>query len=104
MATSTHTNDPLDALTFDATTGKRATYEDIHMTPGAGVVHVRNESHADGDEHTYDVHLDAEGVPVACDCPDFEYRKGPKGEACKHQTRVAESPAVIDAALPEGGR
>lgn len=89
--------DPLDVLEFREKTGKRATHEALALTPGKGYVEVANESHAEGDAHTYRVDLQG-GIPFACTCPADEYHAG----ACKHRVRVALSPAVIDAA--EGGR
>lgn len=85
----------VDALEFDEKTGKRATHEALALTPRNGAVDVRNESHGDPDEHTYEVELVA-GLPARCTCPHWEFRR----EACKHMVRVAMSPAVIDAATP----
>lgn len=81
-------------LEVGETTGKRATHENMQLTPGDGHVTVRNESHADGDEHEYRVTV-VDGTPTSCTCPAYEYHCGPD-EACKHMTRVAVSPTVLE--------
>lgn len=37
---------------------------------------------------TYTLAVSAEGE-VSCSCPDFHYRRRPKGEACKHLALLA---------------
>ena len=96
------TTDAVDELEFDETTGKRAVYEDMTFSVGAGYVEVTNESHndpGDPDAHCYRVDV-VDGKPVRCACPAAQYHCGPD-EACKHQVAVALAPAVCEAASTE---
>ncbi|WP_332101220.1 SWIM zinc finger family protein [Halalkalicoccus salilacus] len=84
----------LSALEFDASTAKRAQYEAFDFELEVpGIVTVRNESHENGDEHSYRVNV-AGGVPVACECPADMYHDG----ACKHRVAVAIREPVLEAA------
>lgn len=87
--------DPIDRLEFDATTGKRAVYENLEYTPREGYVEVTNTSHGadECDAHTYRVDI-ADGVPTRCECPADQYHDG----ACKHRVGVALAEAVLEAA------
>lgn len=49
------------------------------------VYRVANNSHDDPSEHTYQVFL-AEGEPVHCECPSWEYHEG----ECKHMQAVVD--------------
>jgi len=89
-------------LEFTRATGKRAVYEALSFSVGAGYVTVTNESHPDPDAHRYRVDV-VNGEPTRCTCPAAQYHC-PPGEACKHQLAVALAPAVCDAASVEGGR
>jgi hypothetical protein len=91
-----------DDLEFSETTGKRAVYEDLSFSVGAGYVEVTNESHPDPDAHRYRVDI-VDGEPTQCECPAAQFHC-PPGEACKHQLAVALAPAVCEAASVEGGR
>jgi hypothetical protein len=99
--------DPVDALDFEPETGKRAIYEAFDYERAGNIVRVWNESHGqDVDaEHVYTVELDARDVPERCACPDYEYRRGPDGEACKHMAAVALHLEQIDdvAIATDGG-
>ena len=95
----------VDDLEFDETTGKRAVYEALTFSVGAGYVEVTNESHndpGDPDAHRYRGDV-VDGEPVRCECPAAQYHCGP-GEACKHQVAVALAPAVCEAASVEADR
>jgi hypothetical protein len=94
--------DAVDELAFDAPTGKRAVYEALTFSVGAGYVEVTNESHDDPDAHCYRVDV-VDGEPVRCGCPAAQYHCGPD-EACKHRVAVALAPAVCEAASVEGDR
>lgn len=97
--------DPVDELEFSPKTGKRAVYEAWEFTQTGDIVRVRNESHDDVEEHVYTVELDHRGVPERCTCPDYEYRKGPDGAACKHMVAVGVHDAQIEdvAIATDGG-
>lgn len=85
--------DALRVLEPDDRTRKRAQYEGFTFdVTDDGEVVVTNESHADGSDHTYTVHVES-GVPTDCTCPAFKYDEGP----CKHQTAVAINDAVLKA-------
>jgi hypothetical protein len=90
----TNESDLLDALEYSEKTAKRATHEDLQLTPLAnGRVEVENASHADPEDHSYVVSVER-GIPFSCQCPAWEYHDG----ACKHMVRVAMAEPVIDAA------
>jgi len=79
---------------IDTRTLKRAQYEAFEFSLDApGIVRVKNRSYDDADDHTYRVNVE-DGVPVACECPAFQYRDGP----CKHQLAIAVRKPVLDAA------
>lgn len=87
-------SDPLDVLEYSDKTAKRATHENLELTPlGDGEIQVRNASHADPSDHTYTVYVQS-GIPYSCECPAYEYGDG---SACKHMVRVAVSKPIIDA-------
>lgn len=92
------TDNALAVLQFDAQTRNRAQWEAFEFTIEApGIIEVRNGSYGDdADEHTYRVNVEG-GVPVACECPAFEYQSG----ACKHMLAVAIREPVLDAATIE---
>lgn len=87
----------------DPKTIKRAEWEAFEFEMKApGIVRVINGSHKNPEDHSYLVNVE-NGVPVACECPDFEYDNGP----CKHTVAVAIREPVIEAAtrpvMAEGG-
>lgn len=83
----------LDRLDVSIRALKRAQYEafDFRLTDGG--VTVRNGSHANPDDHVYDVTV-RDGVPVACTCPADEHQE----TTCKHRLAVAIRKPVLDAA------
>lgn len=83
----------LDQLDVSTRALKRAQYEafDFRLTDDG--VTVRNGSHANPDEHVYDVTV-AGGVPTACTCPADEHHES----ACKHRLAVAIREPVLEAA------
>lgn len=86
--------DTLSALEFDASTAKRAQYEAFDFELAApGLVTVRNESHANADEHSYRVNVE-DSVSIACECPADMYHEG----ACKHRVAVTIRKPVLEAA------
>lgn len=86
--------DTLSALEFDASTAKRAQYEAFDFELAApGLVTVRNESHANADEHSYRVNVE-DSVPIACECPADMYHES----ACKHRVAVTIRKPVLEAA------
>lgn len=87
----------------DEQTVKRAQFEALEFNLEApGMVRVINGSHADPEDHTYRVNVET-GVPVACECPAFEYGESP----CKHMVAVAIRRPIMEAAdtsvLADGG-
>jgi hypothetical protein len=90
------TDDPAALQGAATTTAKRAQWEafDFELLE-VGAVRVTNNSHADPDEHTYEIDVDVEtGRAVRCSCPADEYHDGP----CKHRVAVENTPAVLAAA------
>jgi len=82
---------------------KRAQYEAFQFSLYEGNVLVRNESHADPENHEYRVTIE-DGLPVSCECPADEHAE----EACKHRVGVAIRPSIIESAtevqtLTDGG-
>jgi len=82
---------------------KRAQYEAFQFSLHEGNVLVRNESHADPENHEYRVTI-KDGLPVSCECPADEHAE----EACKHRVGVAIRPSIIESAtevqaLTDGG-
>lgn len=75
---------PLAALTFSTRVAKRAQYERFDLTPIETGFRVRNESHANPEDHEYLVQMDGP-VPTACSCPADERFDG----ACKHRVAIA---------------
>lgn len=71
---------------------KRAQYEAFTFTIGADGVIVRNESHADPDNHEYQVTV-THGKPVDCECPADDHYES----ACKHRVAVAIRKPVMEA-------
>lgn len=84
----------LAALDCSEETEKRAQWEGFEFAVDGDVVQVRNTSHDDPTEHTYDVQLDDRDVPASCTCPAYEYHAG----ACKHMAAVAIREPVLEAA------
>ena len=84
----------LDRLDVSTRALKRAQYEafDFRLTDSG--VRVRNGSHANPDEHVYDVTVTA-GVPSACTCPADDHYE----TACKHRLAVAIREPVLNAAI-----
>lgn len=70
---------------------KRAQYEAFAFEYVDGDVRVRNESHADPDNHEYLVAIDA-GRPVACRCPaDAKY-----DYPCKHRVALSIRRPILE--------
>lgn len=95
----------LSELELESRKVKRAQMEAFVFALVDGAVVVRNESHADADEHEYEVTV-RDGVPVACTCPSDEYADA----ACKHRIAVAirepvraAAAAAADSAITDGG-
>ncbi|MDG5778321.1 SWIM zinc finger family protein [Haloarculaceae archaeon H-GB2-1] len=84
---------PIESLSFPTRVAKRAQYEAFAFTytPDGRAIRVRNESHADPDEHEYRVDIE-DGVPTSCTCPADEQFDG----ACKHRVAVAIRPRILD--------
>lgn len=84
----------LDRLDVSTRALKRAQYEafDFRLTDGG--VTVRNGSHANPDDHVYDVTV-TDGVPTACTCPADDHYE----TACKHRLAVAIREPVLNAAI-----
>ncbi len=73
-------------------TVKRAQYEALEFALSPDGVQVRNNSHANPEDHEYLVEV-VEGVPTACTCPaDAKY-----DGACKHRIAVAIRRPILDA-------
>lgn len=89
-------------LDFNALTAKRVRWTAWEFTVVAPfTVEVTNASYGYlKDEHSYRVSVDADGLPVDCDCPGFQHHHGPKGMAGKHMVALATvaGPVVIEAA------
>lgn len=85
---------PLSRLETTNRVLKRAQYEAFTFALADGGVLVRNESHADPDDHEYHVTVNR-GVPVACECPADEHYDG----ACKHRVAVAIREPVLQAGI-----
>lgn len=91
----------------DSRTLKRAQYEAFEFeVESPGRVRVINGSHANPEDHTYEVTIEG-GVPVECGCKADEYGDGP----CKHRTSIAIREPVLAAsqgvqgkAMPDGGQ
>lgn len=77
---------------------KRAVHENIEMLPREGHVLVRNASHENPEEHEYRVEIGICGDAASCTCPDYEHRREPRGELCKHMKRVQLADPVREAA------
>lgn len=75
---------PLNALDFTTRVAKRAQYEAFEFSIDQHIVHIRNESHADPENHEYRIEV-ADGIPVTCSCP-YDARTE---MACKHRVAVA---------------
>ncbi|REA00518.1 hypothetical protein DEQ92_19810 [Haloferax sp. Atlit-6N] len=71
---------------------KRAQYEAFEFSLLDGDVLVHNASHADPENHEYNVRI-VNGVPDACECPADEKYTGP----CKHRVAVAIRRPILDA-------
>lgn len=84
---------PLDELDFSKRVAKRAQYEAFAFSIAGDCVRVRNESHADPDDHEYLVTVDGT-TPTRCTCPADEHFEG----ACKHRVAVAIRVPVREAA------
>lgn len=83
---------PFGELDVTNRTVKRAQYEALEFALSADGVQVRNNSHANPEDHEYLVEV-AEGVPTACNCPaDAKY-----DGACKHRIAVAIRRPILDA-------
>lgn len=75
---------PLTELEYTDRVLKRAQYEAFEFSVDGRTVHVRNGSHANPDEHEYEITVET-GVPTACTCPADDQYEG----ACKHRVGVA---------------
>lgn len=76
---------------------KRAQYEALVFSWLDGDVQVRNESHADPDNHEYVVRVEG-GEPVACTCPaDTQY-----DYPCKHRVALAIRRPVLEFVVRSG--
>lgn len=84
---------PLDRLDLSSRVAKRAQYEAFDFTLEGPDVRVRNESHANPDEHEYLVSIE-DGLPASCSCPADERFEG----ACKHRVAVAIRKPILEAA------
>lgn len=82
----------LDRLDVSTRALKRAQYEAVDFRLTDDGVTVRSGSHANPDEHVYDVTI-TEGVPIACTCPADEHHD----TACTHRLAVAIREPVLDA-------
>ena len=83
---------PLTELEYTDRVLKRAQYEAFEFSVDGGTVHVRNGSHANPDQHEYEITVSG-GVPIACTCPaDEQYE-----DACKHRVGVAIRTPVLQA-------
>ncbi|WP_232703545.1 SWIM zinc finger family protein [Halobacterium wangiae] len=84
---------PVTQLNFSTRVIKRAQYEALEFSihPEARGVLVRNESHADPENHEYHVTV-LNGVPSNCECPANAKYSG----ACKHRVGVAIQPMILE--------
>lgn len=85
---------PLDELEVTTRTLKRAQYEAIEFSLGSDGIQIRNNSHANPEEHEYLVEV-ADGIPASCTCPADANYSG----ACKHRIAVAIRRPILDAAV-----
>lgn len=83
---------PLTALEFTTRVAKRAQYEAFEFVIDGHIVQIRNESHAEPENHEYRVDV-VDGIPVRCSCP-YDQRAE---KACKHRLAVAIRRPVLDA-------
>jgi len=96
-------SNPLSQLDPSKRILKRAQYEAFAFSLSDGHVLVRNESHADPENHEYRVTIE-DGLPTSCECPADEQAE----EACKHRVGIAIRPSIIESAsemqaLTDGG-
>lgn len=84
----------LDRLDVSTRALKRAQYEAFDFRLADRGVTVRNGSHANPDDHVYDVTV-INGVPTACTCPADDHYE----TACKHRLAVAIREPVLSAAI-----
>jgi hypothetical protein len=82
---------PLNRLDAPNRIIKRAQYEALEFELLETNVLVRNESHADPENHEYLVVIEAD-LPVSCTCPADEHYEN----ACKHRVAVAMRRPIID--------
>ncbi|WP_324665391.1 SWIM zinc finger family protein [Haloarcula sediminis] len=82
---------PLEHLEFSKRVAKRAQYEALDISICETDILVRNESHANPEDHEYTVSID-EGIPVSCTCPADARFDG----ACKHRVAVAIRRPLLD--------
>jgi len=82
---------PLDYLDAPTRILKRAQYEALTFELFETNVLVRNESHADPEDHEYFVTIE-DCLPVSCTCPADEHYDN----ACKHRVAVAMRRPIID--------
>jgi hypothetical protein len=82
---------PLERLDVPNRIRKRAQYEALTFELLETNVLVRNESHADPENHEYLVEIEGE-LPVSCACPADEHYEN----ACKHRIAVAMRRPIID--------
>ena len=87
----TETDHPLDRLDAPNRIIKRAQYEALTFELLETNILVRNESHADPENHEYLVVLE-DGLPVSCTCLADEHYEN----ACKHRVAVAMRRPIID--------
>lgn len=83
---------------------QRAEWEALEFEMEApGIVRVINGSHETPEDHSYLVNVEND-IPVACECPAFEYSDGP----CKHIVAITIREPVLKAAqavgIPDGGQ
>ena len=83
---------PFGELEATTRTVKRAQYEALEFALSPDGVQVRNNSHANPDDHEY---LDeiVDGVPVSCTCPADANYSG----ACKHRVAIAIRRPILEA-------
>jgi hypothetical protein len=69
---------PVESLEFTDRVRKRAEYEAFEFTVDGSTVFVRNGSHANPDEHEYEVRV-RDGVPMSCTCPADDHYEEAEG-------------------------
>ena len=82
----------LSQLEYTNRTLKRAQYEAFQFSLINEKICVRNESHAEPEQHEYLVTVE-DGIPISCECPADAHYDG----ACKHRIAVAIRAPVLKA-------